>query len=1398
MAEILTPPLQSYRYAPKPNEFEQPNHRKGETRGTVARLDANGNDIWYRHLLPGQIFNVIQDSEGNLLVTGVSYTNSFPNDLTTSDNSTIHINDNATFDVNAIPQNDCGLYFNDAFRPRSLGYVTKLDPNGNILWTTFLNALPDNISVDPYVVDNPSLCHDIVEITGLPEPEYLVVGRSVDGISNNTKGVIYRIDTDGLRLDYLSYAPGMPGIPMGWPMVDFGYFTSIAYDEQSAKAFVSGFYEAAPYWQAVCLLIDPLTGLDPLWYHATGNSDPAIPGHSTSQHNYTTGGGFVNNAQTTKIVWPTLANYTDGNIFSGPSVASLLVHGFALDGSSTWSAPLDLGEVSAYDLQSDMVATDQHVAIVSTKAGKDPDQDIAGEFNSADLAYTGILGCVINDFGYVPEGDPAGWRDWANDPDELKYWNTDAYVAKIDPETGTVLWEKQWDADPGTDFECWPGDIRNQECMYKITEAPDGGLVVSGNTSHNFDDYYLVKLKPDCQALVQYYNLPLDQNGFHELQGNATWTNDLNIYGKIVVPSGVSLTIDNAASIHFADSKQLEHETQLIVKPGGKLFVRNNAILTSLDECPASMWDGAQIWGNYWEGQDPVNNSIQGFASVRSGAIIENARCGLLAARGFSDRPMSEYIRESTGAIIQASDAVFKNNRYDVVFRPYENISSTAQILPNRSYFIRCHFLTNSDLNEPGLYPVDHVGMAAVRGIPFQGCMFENTIIGTTYQMPFYQGVGIHAMNSSFTVTNDCSVIVPAPDPCPPQNITTSSFINLHRGILATTFDPSRTFVVSDASFTGTNFGIRMEGIQNAAIHRNSFQVPEPIISGLVGAVYGVYSDECTGYSIQENTFFTTQPTGLNRKVGLIIRDSGMLYNTFYNNTFNNLYTGSLVQGKNATVDGSTGLEIKCNDYGMEQPNNFDVGLTGNHVYIQGTQGSAVTDISDPAQLRNPAGNRFSLLHNGFVQEEDWYVYNTSTFVEYFHHQPLAGSRTRPDYRDLLHLNPNTQGVFWPNQRSLACPTRLPNAGAQVKREAAEQEHEAFEDSKTAYDSTKDDGDTYTLLGYVSDPGYSSTQVRNALQSVAPKVSAEVWRASFERNPTMNAWHITQALISNSPLQGEVLKMVDFYGLPTTYANMVYAAQTGEINILSLMQGEVALHGGLMAEALADLGRMAWLDTLQLGAALDSLLLVHDALPSDMGALTRSGVLAAQGEYLALESLADAESAINGSPELYALLKHYAIVQQISNWHDESAINMGWLEQLGTQRDVIGSAHANAWLHALGQELPEEIIILPEDGPKNLLSEQDKPNIKWETGLTLEVFPNPSNGPVHVVYEVPEGITNAELRMLDVHGREQHNARLGQGVGLVAILTSSLPAGVYFVELMLNGKGVAQSKLILQ
>lgn len=96
------------------------------------------------------------------------------------------------------------------------------------------------------------------------------------------------------------------------------------------------------------------------------------------------------------------------------------------------------------------------------------------------------------------------------------FWNTDTYVAVLKPNLD-IIWEFSYDVDDPincTDIPLSPinrgGNFKRHECMYGISEAPDKGLVLSGNSSGNYDDNYMIKLKhypvpPTCPPFQSVY-----------------------------------------------------------------------------------------------------------------------------------------------------------------------------------------------------------------------------------------------------------------------------------------------------------------------------------------------------------------------------------------------------------------------------------------------------------------------------------------------------------------------------------------------------------------------------------------------------------------------------------------------------------------------------------------------------------------------------------------------------------------------------------------------------------------------------------------------------------------------------------------------------------------------------
>lgn len=1352
----------------------------------VGRFDLDGNELWYRKLLPGQLYNVIDDSDGNILAVGETYSNVWPDDMRALDEPVIRWNSDPTFDYTTV---DCAVFGTNNV-PR-MGYVVKLDPAGNILWCTLLSA-----ELGPQGFLKRSNLLDIAEVPNGTEMAYRIVGFGTTSADPTALATIYQVDGDGTLTDLTRFANGGSGVPSSWPACEESFFYSIAFDAAENKFFATGRVKVSGInSQAVGLLVDASDpDQTPLWHLTTIDPSGTLAaqgGHDPTKVNYTSGGGFVEQAGNTRIVWPILANYAYGDYYSGPKEANLYVHGFDLLGNLNWTT--DLGKVNAYDLQSDMTATaDGMVAVVSTVRDNGLIDD--GEFTWDELP-TSTQACILSDFDYVPQGNTTEDVTWPT-TDRLRYWNTNAMVAKLDPSTGDMLWCTAWDADPETNFQCSPDDIRNQECMYKITEMQDGGLVVSGNTSHNFDDYYLTKLHSDCQSKQAFTDLDINSEGVSILAGGM-WSTDQNVYGTLIVPTGTTLTIQDC-TIRFADSEQLAIPTRLIVEPGGALNVVN-ATLTAIDQCPNSMWDGIVLQGDAEASQSAgVNGMEQATFKINAGTV-QNARTAVVVANTFRVGSLSNIPNnERSGGILNARDAAFRNNLFDVSFSPYENFVFDSQtqepvVANNRSSFIRTKFVTEGRLAKAGLTPRNHATLALVRGITFSGCTFMNDL-GAWRDYEFYadQGVGIRSISSSFRVQAHCNVPLAYGESCPSGSQIISRFEGLYRGVGASTMDLSRTFSVSKAEFDRVRLGVRMDGIHDAAITECSFAIPDARPDDEISTMYGIYSEQCTGYKIEENSFTNTNADIQRRKAGLVIRNSGPDHNKFYNNTFDGLRLGSVIMGINAGEKSAEGLEVKCNDYGMTSKNAFDVALTGFDVTVQSTQGGPVI-ATDPLTRDDPAGNRFSAHTNADDPESDWHV-SSSNFVTYFHHSPDPGNRTNPLYYDAAALTPNQSVAGWP-EKSVACPSNFGRRKAQL-REASGLAQEGLEDASAAYDATKDNGDTYTLLGYVNDPTHNSTQVRNALQSVAPKVSADVWKAAFERYTPMQAWHITQALLSNSPLQGEVLKMVEVYGLPTYYADLVYSGQSGDASLLTKLQSEVARFAAAKADALTDLGHQSWLDSLDLGGSLDSLKLWHLYLPGDNSPSTIAGVLSAKRELAALQLLAQAEENNSATPEVYSVVKRYAAAEQQGGWNGSSADHT-YIGSLAGQREKIGSALAYSWREAMGEELPEEIIIYPGETPK-LHFTMHQPTVEWPTDVQLEAFPNPTDGLVFITYELPENAGITELRIVDLSGRELLNERLLEGPGVRTVQTDQWSSGLYIAELRINGAGLATTKLTVR
>lgn len=305
-------------------------------------------------------------------------------------------------------------------------------------------------------------------------------------------------------------------------------------------------------------------------------------------------------------------------------------------------------------------------------------------------------------------------------------------------------------------------------------------------------------------------------------------------------------------------------------------------------------------------------------------------------------------------------------------------------------------------------------------------------------------------------------------------------------------------------------------------------------------------------------------------------------------------------------------------------------------------------------------------------------------------------------------------------------------------------------------------------------------------------------KAAFNSEPMLSDCHLTQSLVANSPLDGEALKWTYESGLAPFFTNLVDGAQTGEVNLLTVQEAEMAQYSQLKAEALYGLGQEAWLKAAETGEALDSLLVWTARYAPEHAKLTESGILSAKGEFSALEILAANEELNSDEPEKFSVLKLWAQAEQTDGWQQPDGSTVAYLQSLGQQAEVIGSAHASAWLHALGEELAPEVIILPSTAKRAVEHTTVRSRSTTAPLELLEAFPNPTSGPQWIIYNLPDFGERSLIRICDALGRELLVRSVGNKNGILELNTASWSNGVYTARVYVDEHVVGQLKLLVQ
>jgi hypothetical protein len=408
---------------------------------------------------------------------------------------------------------------------------------------------------------------------------------------------------------------------------------------------------------------------------------------------------------------------------------------------------------------------------------------------------------------------------------------------------------------------------------------------------------------------------------------------------------GNSLSIDSGAILTITSTIHCTDNARIIVRPGGKLIV-DGGTLTSA--CSGEMWQGIEIEGDRTKRQLP---QYQGKVELRNGATIENAMCGIRTCLS------SDISYLTAGGIIEADQAVFRNNRRAIEINSYKYYAPSGNVSDYVSSFNRCTFTVDNNNLFSANYTSfsEHVKLWDVKNIPFRGCSFSNLTNNSSNL-----GRGIYADDAGVIVSTHCTRPLYVNEcECPASIATVSFFSGFNTAMEVITTGNPYSVTVDQTKFSNNDVGLRVNANNYVTVTRDTFNLQSaPIASSNTGLVL----DNCSGYKVEGNRFHKAYRDASLSSSGIHVINSGSAVNQIYKNLFDTLDYGIV------TFQSNSGLQLSCDS--------FNYG--NNDIYI-----SNGTIASIQGSLLQGADNKF-------VNTQNSSIYNGPNMRLTYYHSPVS------------------------------------------------------------------------------------------------------------------------------------------------------------------------------------------------------------------------------------------------------------------------------------------------------------------------------------------------------------------------------------------------------------------------
>lgn len=880
--------------------------------------------------------------------------------------------------------------------------------------------------------------------------------------------------------------------------------------------------------------------------------------------------------------------------------------------------------------------------------------------------------------------------------------------------------------------------------------------------------------KYECMVLCENYAYSSTPE---YITGETLWGSETYIDHDVFVENGGVLTIENTVF--------MGEGTKIIVKPGGKLILDYRAVLTGL--C-GSMWQGIEVWGNKNAHQYEVNGSYQqGYVELKNGATIENAVCALELWR--PDH------WSTTGGIVHAEDAVFRNNQRSVHALYYKNQNYiNGKETDYNAWFKRCRFIVDDGyLGDEDHVFHKHVDLDHVRGLKFQACDFSMT--GSSDNISYWTS-GIAGYEAGFSVSGRCenNNIYPCPSY---DNSTFSGFLSAISALNDGTRTPP-TITVTHSSFSNNDFGIYVNNLSNVSVRFCDFDVKRQD-NWLCGA--GIFLENAYSYSIEENALSKTNTFNGNG-IGIIIKDCAV-QSKIYRNGFENLHCGNLAWGRNILMKSSNnyiGLEYGCNTNTGNAIDFYVLGEDGVFSGIQSSQGSSL------AAARNTFSNNGYHFFNDGDHRITYYYYDATGFGD---EQPLRYNASKVQ----IHSTTQTDG----------CPSSfgvdpVSHVLTPAERQQREQEYydayTAYNSLKSVYDSHIDGGSTDGMMNDIASATSSDMwTLRARLLGASPYLTSPVLTATSDRDDVFTESVLFEILLSN-PDELKKDSLMDHLRnkanpLPQYMMDILDQVANGS-SARTVMQNRLSAYRGTYTRAAGDIVRSLVNDT-----AVD--------LTELRGWLSNMGDIHADRDIIATYmdegDFTSALSLANMLPTFYGLVgndlaEHDDYVELLELYRDLYANGRNTMQLDSTERvQVEHIAHygtgyprsmAQALLHGTDWESYSDN---PFDCPTLTLPEGDRggkaggytftqEDLSKAMGMSINVKPNPASTWTAVDFILPADATKATINVTNALGITVFSSELNGNQGQKVLDLRHLSDGVY-VYTVQCGEFLQTGKLVI-